>query len=122
MNNTIKWLIPTISEYQRPGPTADNTEQHHDEIEAETVWGVAEVTMAAPAVAKTIITGVIASVYCRNKEAPCSKKYMLVLVIFGGLLVIKVWFTFKKLQVLTSLVWRNKDTSRVKLSSLFVDF
>ena len=78
--------------------------------------------MAAPAVAKIITSGVIASVYCRNQEAPCNKKLMLVLVIFGGLSVIKVQFTSKKLQVPTSLVWRNKDTSRIKLSSLFVDF
>ena len=78
--------------------------------------------MAAPAVAKTITSGVIASVYCRNEKAPCNRQLMLVLVILGGLLVIKVQFTSKKLQVLTSLVWRNKDTSRVKLSSLFVDF
>ena len=47
---------------------------------------------------------------------------MLVLVILGGLLVIKVQFTSKKLQVLIPLVWRNKDTSRVKLSRLFVNF
>jgi len=61
--------------------------------------GVAEVSVAAPAVAQIIFAGVVAGVRDRHQET-----------------------SSEQLDVISSSVWRNKPSVLVELSSFFVNF
>ena len=83
---------------------------------AEPAPPVAEVSVAAPAVAQAIVAGVMTGVSCGHKETPCNTGTVKNMT--------RIWtkLTSEKLQILSSLVWWNKCTISVKLISFLVNF